>query len=748
MTNRTKQMLKLTCVPLSGIVLLALTAGPAAAQAQTGADESANGNEIIVTAQKREERLRDVPVPVAAVSGSDLVTQNQTKAQEFFASVPGVNLQFQNNRAQLSIRGISTGPVSGNPVVGYTIDDAPFGASTGQGGLFGSAPDIDPSELARVEVLRGPQGTLYGASSMGGLVKYVTVDPDIRAVSGSIAGGVSAIKESDTPGYNVRGSINLPIGETFAVRASGFTRKEAGYIDNIRTGEKDANSSRVSGGRLSALWKPSDSFSVKLGALYQVRDIYGSSNVDVTTGSFYQQTDQIGSGRSRSETQMYSAAVNADLGAVNLTSVTAYSNSTNYDFLDFTASPLVPFLFPIVFPGVDPIGDIFRQGYNVEKISHETRLSGSIGRNIDWIVGGFYTHEDANYDLDNYAINPATGTSLGKVIVWRDTIKYKEYAAFANLTVRLSDRFDVQFGGRYSHNDQDMFHHEWFQGLPFPAAPFEATNSPAASGSAFTYQITPRFKPTPDHMIYARVASGYRPGATNPVCGPQALPFDVPCQFKPDKTVNYELGAKGNLLGGALTYDVSLFSIDWSDIQIVKVLDAYTYNGNAGKARSRGLELSLVARPTDRLTLSAWYSYVEATLREEFIDANFYAAKGDRLPYSSEHSGRFAFDYKAPVGRNIDVRFGGSATYVGERKGEFVPFQAAAPLRATYPGYVQFDVNAGLEFEKLTISAFIQNLTNKHGVIGGGYWNQTTYNANWFNYAQPRTIGANIEYKF
>ncbi|MBB4613999.1 TonB-dependent receptor [Novosphingobium taihuense] len=760
MSGKFKQVLKCTAVPLSGMVALALLASPAAAQ--SAAEDTGSANEIIVTAQKREERLRDVPVPVTAVGSGDLIAQNQTKAQDFFASVPGVNLQFQNNRAQLSIRGISTGPVSGNPVVGYTIDDAPFGASTGQGGLFGSAPDLDPSDLQRVEVLRGPQGTLYGASSMGGLVKYVTVDPDTKALSGSVAAGANLIKEGGEAGYNLRGALNVPVGETLAVRGSAFVRKEAGYIDNVRSGVKDANNSKVWGGRVSALWKPSDAFSLKLSGLYQIRDIYGSSNVDITTGSLYKQTDQIGSGRSRSETQMYTAELKAELGAIDVTSITAYSRAQNYDFLDFTASPLVEFapIFPILFPGISPIGDVFRQGYNVDKVSHETRFSGSFGDNVDWIVGGFYTNEDANYDLDNYAVDPATGATLGvpindgtgpqrgTIIVWRDTIKFKEYAGFGNLTVRLSDQFDVQFGGRYSHNDQDMFHHEWFQFDPYPNPPVEATNRPQASGSAFTYQISPRFKPSPDHMIYGRLASGYRPGGTNAVCGPLALPANVPCQFKPDKTVNYEVGAKGQFANGLFSYDLSVFNITWKDIQIVQVLDVFTYNGNAGRARSRGFEASFSLRPADGLTLSAWYSYVDAKLREEFVDANFFAQAGDRLPFSSQHSGRFSFDYKTMVDEEAELSFGGAATYVGERKGEFVPFEAAAPLRATYPGYVQFDLNASLEIRNLTLSAYVQNLTNKRGVIGGGFWNQTSYNTNWFNYSQPRTVGINAEVKF
>ena len=747
---------------LSGSVMLCLVGAPGVAWAQDQELRNENPDEIIVTAQKREQLLSDVPVPVTAIGGGDLIAQNQTKVEEFFASVPGVNLQFQNNRSQLAIRGITTGPVSGNPVVGYTIDDAPFGGATSQGGLFGSAPDLDPSELARVEVLRGPQGTLYGAASMGGLVKYVLVKPDLGAFGGSVAGGLSWTKRSSEVGYNLRGAINVPVSDTLAIRASGYTRKEAGYIDNVRTGESDVNSSRVSGGRLAALWEPTDGISLDLNALYQVRNIYGSSNVDSTTGSFYQQTDMPGTGRSRSETQMYTATFNADLGGVDLTSITSYSRAQSYDNLDFTASPLVEFapIFPTLFPDQPGLGDLFYQEYNVDKWTHETRLAGSFGDSVDWIVGGFYTKENGDYSLDNSAIDPVTGDTvgvpiddgtgpqLGTIIVWRDKIKFEEYAAFANVDLILSERFDIQVGGRYSHNDQSMDHNDWFQYDPYPAPAFPSTNQPKASGSAFTYQVSPRFKPTPDHMVYARVASGYRPGGPNAICGPLALPFDVPCEFKPDKTVNYELGAKGDLADGALSYDVSLFHIDWTDIQIVQVLDVFVYNGNAGKARSRGVELGLTARPMDGLTISGWYAYVDATLREAVEDANFFAREDDRLPFSSEHSARLSIDYEFFPSSSIEARIGGSATYVGDRKGEFVPFEGVYDLRQNYPSYTQFDLYASATMGQFTLSGFVQNVTNKHGVIGGGFWNQTTYNANWFNYARPRTIGFNAEMKF
>ncbi|MWV26857.1 TonB-dependent receptor [Aurantiacibacter rhizosphaerae] len=756
MNTKKTRLTRISALPLSGCVALCLAGLPGTALAQDQSQDqnevNQNSNEIIVTAQKREERLRDVPVPVTAVGGADLLATNQTKAQDFFSSVPGVNLQFQNNRAQLAIRGITTSPVTGNPVVGFVIDDVPYGSSTGQGGLFGAAPDIDPSELARVEVLRGPQGTLYGASSIGGLVKYVTIQPKLGILEGSVGGGVQLVRGGgQTLGYSARGAINVPLGDDFAIRASAFTREEPGYIDNVRTGEDDINSSRVTGGRLSALWEPSDSFALTLGAMYQVRDIYGSSNVDARTGSFYEQTDQLGSGRSQSEIQMYRAQIEADLGAVDLTSITAFSRSTNYDNQDFTASPLTVFLFPAIFPPTIPeFGNVLLQTYDVDKISHETRFAGSIGDMFDWIVGGFYTHEKGNYTIDTFAINPLDGDVYGVPVVWRDDIKYQEYAAFANVTAQLTDRFDIQFGGRYSRNDQEMTHREWFQGLPYPADPFYSTTNPEASGEAFTYQIAPRFKPTPDHMIYGRLATGYRPGGPNAGCNDDPVE-PVPCEFKPDKTVNYELGAKGELLDGVMSYDVSLFHIDWTDIQITQVssLGTFTFNSNAGMARSRGFELALEVRPTDGLTLAGWYAFVDATLQEGFASEALFAEEGDRLPFSSRHSGRFSVDYETPIAAgDAFAMFGASATYVGERKGEFVPFPAAAPLRASYPGYVQFDAHAGLDFDNWNVNLFVQNLTNKHGVIGGGFYNQSTFNENWFNYTQPRTVGINVAYDF
>ncbi len=739
----------LRTLPLGSLMV----AGFASAQTAPATEASWDViEEVIVTAQKREERLQDVPVPMSVMGGEAMLAQNQTKAQEFFSSVPGLNLQFQNNRAQLAIRGITTSPVTGNPVVGFTIDDVPYGSSTGQGGLFGSAPDLDPSELARIEVLRGPQGTLYGASSIGGLMKYVTIDPSVEEFSGVVGGGVQTVDNGEL-GHNARAMVNIPVSETFGVRASAFRRDDPGYIDNVRTGEDDVNSSEVTGARLASIWKPTDTFSLKLSALYQLRDLNGSSWVDSTQGSF-EQTDAFGSGRAKSENHIYSAIATVDLGAVELTSVTGFSRSESYDFVDFTTTFPTFVLFPAAFPSVSEFGHVLRQGYDVDKISQEFRLAGEAGEKIEWIAGAFYTEEDGKYTIDAQATNPTNGSVYGVPIRWRDSISYEEWAAFGSLTVNFTERFDVQFGGRYSENRQSMKHRESNLFTPGTEADRMAfATDPKAKGDAFTYQISPRFKPSADHMIYGRIATGYRPGGPNANCNSSLDPsLAVPCSFEPDETINYELGAKGSLLDRSLTYDVSLYRIDWKDIQITQFIEEgfLTYNGNAGKARSTGVELSLEARPAEGLSVKMWGAYNDAKLREDFgADVAVFAQKGDRLPYSSEYSGRLSVDYQIAVMDDVMATMGAALTYVGDRKGEFVFDAGVADERQTYPSYTQLDLNAGLmTSESWQLNLFVQNATNKKGVTGGGFYNQTSFNDFWFNYTQPRTVGLNVDYNF
>lgn len=191
---------------------------------------SPNSTKVLVTAEKREEVLLDVPVPVATLPGDTLAENNQVRLRDYFAEVPGINVMPSYVAQQnVSIRGITTGGGS-TPTVGFTIDDVPFGASSGSHGDH--VPDLDPGDLERIEVLRGPQGTLYGADSMGGLVKYVTVDPSTEGITGRLDTGLSNVSHAGQPGFNVRASANVPLSDKLAFRVSGFRRQDPGYIDN------------------------------------------------------------------------------------------------------------------------------------------------------------------------------------------------------------------------------------------------------------------------------------------------------------------------------------------------------------------------------------------------------------------------------------------------------------------------------------------------------------------------------------
>lgn len=318
MIRVTSRTLLLTCVGASSMRVFA-------AEPATSRDEGRLIEEVVVTAQKRLERLQDVPVPVSVVDAGALMESNQVRLQDYYTRLPGLSLTTDTyGQPSLAIRGLTTG--TGNPTVGITVDDLPYGSITGLGRV---APDLDPSDLAQVEVLRGPQGTLYGASSIGGLLKFVTADPTTDAVSGRVQAGVSTVHEGDT-GYNFRGSINLPLGETWALRASAFTRRDPGYIDDPTYDERDVNEVDVAGGRVVALWQPSESVSVKLGAYLQSIDAQGSASAHDLPGlGDLEQSMLIDTGGYERKMQIYSANVRALSQAPSLHTSVAMESTTS-----------------------------------------------------------------------------------------------------------------------------------------------------------------------------------------------------------------------------------------------------------------------------------------------------------------------------------------------------------------------------------------------------------------------------------
>jgi outer membrane receptor protein involved in Fe transport len=699
-----------------------------------GDQQATRVEEVLVTAQKRSERLQDVPVPVSAVNTEALVESNQLRLQDFYSRVPGFNVAPSpgaGGQQSLSIRGISTGSFT-VPTVGVTVDDVPYGSSTNFAGSI--IPDFDPSDLERIEVLRGPQGALYGASSMGGLLKFVTIDPETSALSGRVQVGMSGVRNASSVGYNVRGAVNVPLSDSFAIRASGFTREVPGYIDNPFIGEKGVNDERVSGGRVSALWRASDALSLKLSALYQ--DDKGDSSNDVNVlpglGDLEQSYIRGGAGFER-KTQAYSATVSAQLGAVDLVSITGYNINEFFHQSDSTYSLGDCCTFPIYGVTGSPLITVGK----TQKFSQEVRATLPIGERLELLVGGFYAHEDSPYRQINYASVPTTGEIIAQS--WDSTYpsRYSERGEFATLTIHFTDRFDLQLGGREAQI------HQRFGPCVYTGPLFGDGGCPLTftDKDAFTYLVTPRFRITPDLMVYARAASGFRAGGPN-VFNPDPA---VPRSYSPDKTETYEIGAKGTALDSRLTFDASLFYIDFTGLQI-NLLDennGLVYTTNGSRAKSQGVELTVELRPVSGLSIAGWATYTDATLTEDMPPTSTVSGvDGTRLPYSARASGNLSITQEFPMMSRVMGSVGATLGYVGARKGSFV---GPTTVRQDYASYTKLDLTGAVKLDTWSAVLYINNATDRRGVLGGG---NGTYPPFAFTYLQPRTYGVTVSKSF
>ncbi len=732
-------LLAVAC-PASFEAYAAETAAPASQEA--AADSTSQLQQVVVTAEKKTENLMDVPVPVSVVNAQSLIDTNQLNLEDYYTQVPGLTVTPSGNGVpQLSIRGISTGGFV-NPSVGVTVDDVPYGSSSG----IASGQEVtsfDPDDLQRVEVLRGPQGTLYGASSLGGLLKYVTVDPSLSAVSGQVQVGTDDVYDGGSLGYSVRGAVNLPLDDTLAIRASTFYRADPGYIDDILTGQTHVDRAWVDGGFLKGLWQPSETLSLRVTALIQHFWSDGISEAYAGLGDL-QQSAVWGSGYHSRDTQAYSATLTAKLGAVDLTAVSGYSIRTFSEWQDYTslygAATLTQF-------GVGG-APVLARG-TTYRFTQEVRLTGSILSKLDWLVGGYYNHENSPANGGIWAVVPNTGQVVGQWVSWNYPSTFEEYAGFGDLTYHFTDRLDLQFGGRESTNRQGYLEYDYGPYVPL----FEASPSPFVypevhtKDSSFTYLVTPEFKLTPDSMLYARVTSGYRPGGPN-VQGSAIL---VPRAYSPDTTRNYEVGVKSEVLDHRLSLDASVYYIQWKDIQLqlVNPISGVFYYANGSEAKSQGVELSAQAKPLTGLSITAWVAWNDARLTEDMPPgSSVIGESGDRLPYSEPFSGNLSVEQTFPLTalmHGMTGFVGGALSYVGNRLGQFPSVYLVPPERQDLPAYTKIDLRAGADVGTWRYNFYINNVADKRGVLDGGL---DLIPTNAFIYIQPRTIGMTVAKTF
>ena len=705
--------------------------------------EETDDRVIVVTAQKREQQLIDVPQSITAVGGSTLERQQASNFQDYLKLVPGLQLnQSTAGQGRLVLRGINTGGVAST--VGVYMDETTFGSSSGlvNGAILSG--DFDTFDLERIEVLRGPQGTLYGASSLGGVLKFVTKRPNTEAFEARARGSVETVKGGDLS-YMGSAVVNVPLGDTLAVRATGFYRDFGGFIDSIGTGgsdvEENINDYRSYGGRVSALFEPSDQFSVQVGAYFQNLESDASSSVEsnpTTARTLYGRLTQSQFVPEFTDVKyrVYNGVINYDFGFASLVSATSYSTLDQQFRSDLTPQfgGLIQAIFKV------PNNFLLRQQTEVKRFTQEVRLQSPESDSFEWLIGGYYSDEKGLIDQAFDAVAPNTFTSvpgLPLLGIARSTSKYREFAGFANATIYLGDRFDVTFGGRYSENKQTAGQSSdgALAGGP------RTLPSTQSKEDVFTYSVAPKFKVSDQVSVYARVAKGFRPGGPN-VLAPGA-PENLR-SYASDSLISYELGVKAETLDRTFSIDAAVYQIDWKDIQVFGQINNFGVNFNGGKAESKGFEFTATMRPTAGLAFSVNGAYTDAKLKDD-TPAQVGGLAGDQLPFTPKYSIGTNADYEWALGENSTAFVGASLRALSKQTATYnLAFRNANGRQRSLPAYEVLDLRAGVDFGKFSLEAYVKNLTDSDGKTSFEAPGNSPLGAAVTGVIRPRTMGVTL----
>ncbi|MCH8614720.1 TonB-dependent receptor [Sphingomonas sp. SM33] len=743
--------------------------------AQSTADQqNASGGEIVVTAQKRVEALSDVAQSVSVVGGDTLERQQADNLQDYLALVPGLSLTGETRGvSRISLRGINTGGVAST--VGVYVDEVPFGSSSGLANGAILAGDFDTFDVARIEVLRGPQGTLYGASSLGGVLKFVTNAPNPNKFEARAQVSLEDVAHGGL-GYSGTGMVNVPLNDKIAFRASGFYRKDAGYIDSIGNNpvtslidpadviipgsrvDKNINELKSYGGRASLLFNATDDLSIRLSALVQNTNSDNSDYVEVDPVTLDQRYGGLVQSRYLNEPtkikyRVYSGVLDYDFGFANLTSSTSYGKFSENLHRDLTlntgltgpGTPLGPLVDLLYGTGDPRLSALLEQVTSTKKFVQELRLASPDNDKFEWLVGAFYTNEDSGINPQNYvAVDAISGEPMSSIPLLVEGFlnsKFKEYAAFANGTLHVTPKFDLTLGGRWSHNKQSA--EQFFTGDLLGGAVIEFSGL-KSDESVFTYSVAPRYEITENTSVYARVASGYRPGGPN-VLQPGA---DAPATYDSDRLISYEAGLKADWFNRRLSLDFSAFYLDWKDIQLFAVINDFGVNANGGTAVSKGFEFTLTGRPIAGLSLSLNGAYTDAHLTKK-TDPLIGGLKGDPLPYIPDWSFGFNADYEWPITDTLNAFVGTSISYVSDRTPDFGDRAPDGEL-LHLDSYETFDLRAGVETGRWIVQAYVRNLFDSQGITSVTSIDPGTFanDAGAIGIIRPRTVGLSVGTRF
>jgi iron complex outermembrane receptor protein len=662
--------------------------------------------EVIVTAQKKTERFIDVPLSLSVITENRLVRSQSNNLQDLVNLVPGLQLIAMSPISnQLAIRGVSIGAGAINSSVATYFDETPY---TSQGPFAGSAtisPNFDSYDIARVEVLRGPQGTLYGANALAGILKYVTNAPDPSTYGASTMIGGSTVAHGGT-GYELHGMLNLPLSDVSAFRLVVGDTHFPGYIDDPSRGRTDTNSVDRTIVRASFLWQAIEDFSVRLSALYQRLRADDAGYVDLRATTLQPLFGELEYERAidqafRVSNEIYNATIRWDSDLATIISSSSFSESSPFELVDASLA-LGPSL-STMFGG--NYGAAVLATEPVHSFTQEFRISSRSQQHFNWLVGAYFNDEFADEHEPIYPVDLNTGAILTnfqpELGAYHITSSYREYAGFASITEQISPTIEIGMGGRYSQNKQK--YHQESQGVYTGSTDFVTPSSQ----HVFTYSADLKYQPSSNTMVYARVATGFVPGGPNDVIPGSALPSS----FRSSATTNFEFGLKGNTAAGRLAWDVDTFQVDWHDIQVDAVFGNLEGITNGGEARSRGFEGTLRYSPWRKLELGLSGAYTDARLTQD-TPANVGGAAGDRLPQSPRFAGTLNADYEWPLWQSLSGFGGIDWHYQTNRLSEF----SATDDRVILPSYSMVNLRAGVKLRTYVATLYVKNLADTRAI--------------------------------
>ncbi|MDZ3833606.1 MAG: TonB-dependent receptor [Sphingopyxis sp.] len=693
---------------VSYIAIIGALAGvPIAATAQ-----EADGDEIVVTANRRSEAVQDVAASVTAISEQQLQARGADSFEGFARSVPGLTMnQAVKNRAIFNIRGIATDVISGNtqdPVSVY-VNDTPITdtfAAVAQ-------PDLRLFDVNRVEVLRGPQGTLFGSGSLGGTVRIITNKPNAAAFEAA-----GRVDFGTTKGGAFRqrydAMVNVPlITDRLALRVVGYYRDEEGWVENIRLGTR--NDTVDWGGRVALQWTPADDLTVRAEVFHQDSDPRDGDSWNPALGKF-KRDSAIPEPRPNRITN-YNLAVDYDMaGFATLNWSSTYQESKSGSFRD---------IGPLLGPGTPHfIGRL--SPWNARFLVQELRLVSNGSSPFQWVAGAFFIDRKTgipDYRVTAPGLDALFGGALGSDLFFDTdiTTKSTEIAGYFDGNYEIASGLTVRGGMRIFRTTADYIEQERTS-LNLATLQYDVTPafSNRSKGTNTTWRAGLSYEPDQDLLFFANVSKGFRIGQVNSNRGPSMVdPSDYVIRegYDPDSTINYELGAKTSWLQGALTLNLTGFYIDWKNIQIegTRRSDFAAFTANGGRASVKGVEFEMNARPGRGVHL-----YTAVTIQDGKIDsipADFTvpAAAGDRLPGLARWKLAGGAEYRWDIGSSeAHVRIDGQFT-----DGSPNAFRDAGrkPGFAMNDAYASLNAAIGIDRGWGSIALYGENLTGEDAII-------------------------------